>query len=116
MIKLVTDENFTEPIIRRLRQQSSNFDIVRVQDVGLRTSDDPTILEWAANNNRIVLTHDIATMPDFAYDRVYKGLPMPGMLAVPKTAVFSEVIESLLLIAEDSNEDDWKDRVTFLPL
>lgn len=47
-----------------------DLDLVRVQDVGIQGIDDPTILSWAAENKRIVITHDIATMPDFAYERV----------------------------------------------
>jgi predicted nuclease of predicted toxin-antitoxin system len=40
--------------------------LCRVQDVGLQKLDDPVILEWATINNCILLTHDHATMPDFA--------------------------------------------------
>jgi predicted nuclease of predicted toxin-antitoxin system len=36
--------------------------------MGLSEADDPTVLEWAAQHNRVVLTHDIATMTNFAYE------------------------------------------------
>jgi len=36
------------------------IDVVRVQDVGLIGTSDPFILEWAAANHRVVLTHDSA--------------------------------------------------------
>lgn len=39
-------------------RRNPNVDIVRVQDVGLSEADDPTVLQWAAQNNRVVLTHD----------------------------------------------------------
>ena len=35
-----------------------SVDLVRVQDVGLEQADDTSILAWAAENNRILLTHD----------------------------------------------------------
>ncbi|MDJ0735109.1 MAG: DUF5615 family PIN-like protein [Nostocaceae cyanobacterium] len=38
-----------------------------VQDISLTQIDDPTILAWAAENERIILTDDRATIPDFAY-------------------------------------------------
>ena len=32
-------------------------------------------MQWAADNDRAVLTQDIRTMPDFAHQRIVKGLP-----------------------------------------
>lgn len=116
MIRLLADENFNELIIRNLRQRLPGIDIVRVQDVGLRTLDDPAILEWAANNNRLLLTHDKKTMPNFAYQRVYKGLSMPGVFVISDSASRVTIVENLITILQASNEDDWKDDVTFLPL
>ncbi len=37
------------------------------------------MLEWAPNDARIVLTHELATMRDYAYQRIAAGLPMPGV-------------------------------------
>ena len=68
MLKLLADENFNGEIHRGLLRLLPNLDLIRVQDVGLLSADDPTILEWAAENGRIVLTHVRATFPDFAYE------------------------------------------------
>ncbi len=54
MIKLLADENFDNTIVRGLFRRRSNLDIVRVQDVGLSGKDDPTILAWAAQEERIL--------------------------------------------------------------
>ncbi|MEH1965139.1 DUF5615 family PIN-like protein [Nostoc sp.] len=59
-----------------------NLDLLRVQNVGLQEVDDPAILDWAASNERILLTHDRATMPDFAYKRLVKGEKMTGLFVV----------------------------------
>lgn len=47
MLKLLADENFDNTIVRGLWRRNPNIDIVRVQDVGLLSEDDPTILAWA---------------------------------------------------------------------
>ena len=67
MLRFISDENFNGDIVRGLFLRQPDLDLLRVQDVGLGTVDDPTILSWAAKNNRLLLTHDRATMPDFAY-------------------------------------------------
>ena len=44
MIGLAFDENFNNDVIRGLVRRNPRLDLVRVQDVGLRTLDDPTCL------------------------------------------------------------------------
>jgi len=58
-MRLLSDENFNGAILRGLIRRLPKLDVVRVQDVGLRQTDDATILEWAANEDRILLTHDV---------------------------------------------------------
>lgn len=53
-MRLLTDENFNGAILRGLVRRLPELDIVRVQDVGLIHTDDPDILEWAANEGRIL--------------------------------------------------------------
>nr|WP_205703875.1 DUF5615 family PIN-like protein [Candidatus Chloroploca sp. Khr17] len=60
MLRLAADENFNNDSVRGIIRQSPHVDIVRVQDPGLTGADDPTVLEWAAQSQRIVLTHDVA--------------------------------------------------------
>jgi predicted nuclease of predicted toxin-antitoxin system len=56
-MRLLTDEDFKGNILRGLFLRQTGLDILRVQDVGLLGADDPQILAWAANENRIVLSH-----------------------------------------------------------
>ena len=58
MLSFASDENFNNDIVRGLLRRIPDLDVVRVQDVGLSGADDPDILEWAANDGRIMLTHD----------------------------------------------------------
>jgi predicted nuclease of predicted toxin-antitoxin system len=57
MLRLAADENFRSAIVRGLRRRNPAIDIVRVQDAGLMSAEDPTVLEWAAQANRVLLTH-----------------------------------------------------------
>ena len=75
-----------------------------------------TILARAAAESRVVLTHDVRTMKDFAYDRVRQGLPMPGVFEVSGRHSRYAIIEELQIIAECSEPAEWENRVVFLPL
>lgn len=116
MIRFLADENFNGKIVRGLRARSPLLDILRWQDIGREGEDDPEILEWAAAQGRILLTHDADTMTGFAYDRVTSGLPMPGIIVVNTNSPFRIVIEDLLLIAESSFDDEYENQVVHVPL
>ncbi len=116
MLRFLADENFNNQIVRGALRQKPNVNIVRVQDVGLSGADDPTVLEWAAQQGRVVLTHDVATMTQFAYERIQAGLSMPGVFEVSRRVPVGLAIEEILLIAECSLEGEWEGQVRFLPL
>ena len=66
MLRLAADENFNADIVRGLLRRLPDLDIVRVQDAGLSGADDSAVLEWAAREGRIVLTHDVSTLVTLA--------------------------------------------------
>ncbi|WP_017747093.1 DUF5615 family PIN-like protein [Scytonema hofmannii] len=115
MLRFLADENFNNQIVRGVLRRNSNIDIVRVQDVGLSEAEDPIILEWAAQQARVVLTHDVETMTNFAYSRVQAGLSMLGVFEVSRRVPVGLAIEEILLLAECSLEGEWEGQVRFLP-
>ena len=116
MVKFLADENFNNQLVRGVFRQNSTIDLVRVQDVGLSGASDPAVLEWAAQQERIVLTHDVATMADFAYQRIQAGLSMPGLFEVSRRVSVGLAIDEIILIATYSLEGEWAGQVRFLPL
>jgi len=115
-LRFLTDEDFDNDILRGLLREVPDLDVVRVQDVDLSEAPDPQVLEWAAQEGRMLLTHDISTMQTCAYERIDAGLPMPGVFVVRQRAPIGQVIEELTLLAECSLEGEWTDRVTHVPL
>lgn len=115
MLRFLADENFKRVFLNGLRKDLA-VDVVRVQDVGLSATDDRVILDWAARENRVLLTHDAATMTRYAYERVRAGKAMPGVLEVRFHAPIGRVIEDLLLIAACSREGELEGQILYVPL
>lgn len=116
MIAFAADENFNHDIVRGILRRLPAVDIVSVQDAGLAAADDPTVLAWAAQAGRVLLTHDVATMTRHAFERVRAGQPMPGVFEVSRDVPLGQAIEDLILIAECSLPGEWEGQVRYLPL
>ena len=116
MIRLLADENLNNNIVRGVRLRQPDIDLVRVQDVGLSGADDPTVLAWTAEQQRILLTHDVATITAFAYERVRAGKSMPGVFEVGRTVALRSAIDDIVLLATCSEEGEWEGQVQYLPL
>ena len=116
MLRLAADENLDNDILRGLIRRRPEIDIVRVQDAGLSGDDDPTVLDWAAREGRVLLTHDVSTVTKHVYERVRDGLAMPGVFAVVPDAPVGRIIDDILLLAECSLPGEWEGQVRYLPL
>ncbi len=116
MLKLVSDHNFNRLLIIQLRHLLPELDLVQVRDVGLARASDETILEWAANEDRLLLTHDLRTVPKFAYARIANNQFMPGVIAIPSDASKGQVINDLSILLECSLDGEYENRVIYLPL
>ena len=114
-MRLLADENFNGAILRGLIRRLPDLDIVRVQDVGLMNTDDVEILEWAANEGCVLLTHDVVTITMYAYERVRKGLAMTGVVEVITKAPIGKIIDDLELFICCSDRDEYEGQVLFIP-
>ena len=74
------------------------------------------MLEWAAQENRILLTHDVATVTAYAFERVEAGARMPGICEVGQHVPIASAIEDVLLLAEAGHSEDLANQVIYLPL
>lgn len=116
MLRFLIDEDFDNDILRGVLRRQPELDIVRAQDVGLSGKQDPELLEWAAQQGRVILSHDVSTMTKHSIARVKAGLPMPGVFAVSQSLPIGVAIEEILILAECSVEGEWEGQIRYLPL
>lgn len=117
MLRLASDADVHGDIVRGLRRRVPDIDLVRVQDALPVGTPDPTVLAWAAADNRVLITNDRNTMVGFAYQRRSSGELLPGVIVTTSDQSIGEAIDDILLIAEYMPEDEIRDQVVvFLPL
>ena len=83
MLALLIDENLNHSILRGVLRSVPHLDYKLVVAAGLKGAADPAVVSFAAEENRVLVTHDLRTLPKDAYERVRAGLPMPGIIAIP---------------------------------
>lgn len=114
MWRFLTEENFHLAITEGLVYRIPGLDIVRVQDVGLVSHSDEEILEWATNDDRILLTHDYASVPDFAYRHIEIFLPMPGVIAIPLEMPIGRAIDGIMKLIDRRTPEELRDNVIYV--
>ena len=116
MPRIIADENFEFPVLEQLRLRNPDWDILSVVDAGLRRMPDAAILAWAAQERRILLTHDVSTMVPAAYERIGASLSMPGVMYVPARLDSGRAVTGIEEAMQRTRDEDWEGKVVYLSL
>jgi Domain of unknown function (DUF5615) len=115
-MQLLFDENFNQRILRGLKLEIPNLDYKIVQDVGLKGKSDPEVLHWASENGRILVTHDLKTIPKFGYQRITKKQYFSGVIAVSSDFPIGQAIDELAIVVKCSKSNDFENQILYLPI
>lgn len=113
--RFLADEDFRYEIVEAARQFCPSLDLITVQEARLESTSDADLLEFAAANNRIVISHDVNTMTDAAIDRIESSLFLPGLFVAPQNCAIRPVAECIQLVAEASQAEEWHSLIVYLP-
>jgi hypothetical protein len=72
------------------------------------------LLAWADKNDRVVLTHDLATMVPAL--QLHGQPALTAIVPVADSLPIGLIIEDVLLLDHYSKESDWATGVIYLPL
>lgn len=115
MLRLLVDQNFDHDILRGLLLRVPLLDAVTTSDVGMGEASDPELLTWAAREARILVTHDLSTMPAHAADIMIAGDNIAGVIVAHPRIPLRRVIEDLELIISCSENYEWMNTIRYLP-
>lgn len=117
--RFLTDVNFNARIVVGLRRIAPTLDLITAQSAGFQTTPDPELLAEAQQLNRILLTHDINTMPGhFAtfLQGLGEGEQSPGVMLVAQELAIGIAIQEIYEVWSCSDHEEWRDLFTYLPL
>jgi len=114
-VRFLADADLNYAIVQGVRLREPSIDFKSANEAGLEGLPDDEVLEAAAHEGRLLVSHDKSTMPVHFAARVRLGLPSPGVLLALPSASVGEIVESLLTVWSASSESDWADQIHSLP-
>jgi hypothetical protein len=113
--RFLADQDFNEHIIQGIWRLEPAVEFLRAREVGLDEKSDSEVLEYAAKERWIVISHDVNTMSAAAKARLTNRQTMTGLFLVHQLSPLGSIIDCLILIWAASEAEEWTDRILFLP-
>ena len=114
-VRYQADADLNQAIVTGLLRRESTIDFQTAFAAGLEGVKDSDVLAIAAQQRRVLVSHDRKTMPaEFA--EFITTNQSAGVIIVSRKIPMEVVIEELLVIWAASSADEWVDRIAKLPL
>jgi hypothetical protein len=111
-IRFLADADLNAVLVNGVRRREPSVDFLTAHVAGLRNLNDPEVMDLV----RVLVSHDVGTMP--SHSRAFRnaGKHSPGVFLVPQSLDVATAIDELLLIWLASEASQWEDRLEWLPL
>jgi len=115
MLRFLADADLDDSIVSGCRRREPAMDFLSANDAQLEGIPDPEVLTIAAEQNRILVSHDFKTMPHHFGRFLQARGSSPGVFLVKQTAPIGPVTEELILIWSVTDTAEWKNRILEIP-
>ncbi|MEH2282086.1 MAG: DUF5615 family PIN-like protein [Nostoc sp.] len=117
-LQYLIDENVNPIYPNQIRLPEFEIAIKVVGESGTppKSTLDPEILCWCEDNNFILVTNNRTFMPVHLADHIAVNRHVPGIFILNPNLSIGEKIEELIIVALASEDDEYQDRIVYLPL
>jgi predicted nuclease of predicted toxin-antitoxin system len=114
-VRFQADADFNQNIVRAVRRRVPAVDFQAAREAGLQGLGDEAVLEQAARDGRILVSHDRRTMP-IHFANFTATRTSAGVILISQNLPIIQAVEDLILIWEASEAEEWVNRLDSLPL
>lgn len=116
MIRFLADANLRHAIVSGCLRREPTIEFLSAPLAKLGGLPDPDVLAIAAEQRRILVTHDFQTMPKHFGEFLAERGSSPGVFLVKQRTPVADVIDALVLIWAASGPEEWANRILEIPL
>ena len=114
-LRFQADVNLNQLILRAACRREPALDFQTAEAAGPGGLPDPEVLGRAAAEGRVLLTHDLQTMPHY-FTAFITARQSAGLLLIPQSLPIVSVVDDLLLIWATMDAEEWRNLIWYLPL
>ena len=115
MVRFLADASLHDAIVTGCLRREPAMDFLSAHEANLEGIRDPEVLEFATQQDRILVTSDFRTMPHHFGEFLEAQGRCAGVFLVKQRAPLADVIDALVLVWAASDADEWKNRIIEIP-
>jgi len=115
-VRFLADADLNRAIVSGSLRREPSLDFLTAQAARLRSMNDTEVLALAAERQRVLVSHDVGSMPKHFRAFCNGGRRSSGVFLIPQSLDVGTAIDEILLIWLASDSAEWEDRLEWLPL
>ena len=113
-VRFQADADLKQAIVTGVTRRQPTLDFQSANAAGLEGKKDLEVLAIAAQEQRILVTHDRRTMPT-EFGEFTLSQTSSGVLIVSQNLAINDAIEAVLLIWQASTAEEWVNQIMIFP-
>lgn len=115
ILRFQADNDLRFAIVKAVWHLEPAIDFASAQQAGLDNISDPSLLDRAAAEGRVVVTHDRRTMLAYFRDRLAAGKSSPGLIVVAQGTPIGAAAEAIVILWAATRPGELTDQAYHLP-
>jgi hypothetical protein len=115
-VRFLADADLNRAIVSGVLRHAPSIDFLTAQAAELRRLKNPEVLALAAEQQHLLVSHNVGTMPKHFRAFQDAGNRSPRVFRVPQSIEIGRAIDELLLVWLASEASEWENRLEWLPL
>lgn len=115
-VRFLADADLNKSIVSGVLRREPSLDFLTAHEARLQGMTDAEVLALAAQQQRVLVSHDVSTMPPYFRIFTSAGTRSAGVFLIPQSLDVGTAIDELLLIWLASEASEWETRLVWLPL
>jgi hypothetical protein len=113
-IRFQADADLRQAIVTGAIRREPNLDFRSANEAELEGIKDPEVLAVAAQDGRVLVTHDRKTMPT-EFGQFITSQSSSGVLILSQNLPIGEAIDVIVLVWEASTAEEWINQIMTFP-
>lgn len=114
-VRFQADADLNQILLKATLRREPVIDFQTAHSAGLVALHDKEVLTKAAEQGRVLVTHDRKTMPKH-FAEFIATRESAGVIVVPQKLSVNAAVDDLILIWSASESDEWINRIKSIPL